>query len=154
MTSLPIFFPVSSWNSNNKSQGVNQVHFGFLVTYWYKIMENMKKKNPERRVTRMVQGIVGCKWSLHILEMIRKGVCRPGALSRSIEGLSTKVLNERLTKMMRFGIIEKHSYPEIPPRVEYALTDFGRRIAVILDAIETLQEEIDSETGLDKELRS
>ncbi len=118
------------------------------------MMKDLKKKNGEWRVIRMMEEIIGCKWSLHILGMIRKGICRPGALSRSIEGLSTKVLNERLTKMMRFGIIEKHSYPEIPPRVEYELTDFGGRIAVILDAIETLQEEMDSETGIEKELMS
>jgi DNA-binding HxlR family transcriptional regulator len=109
------------------------------------------KENPSFRASRMVEEIVGCKWSLHILARIRNGTCRPGALSRSIEGLSTKVLNERLAKMVRFGILEKHSYPEIPPRVEYTLTGFGSRIAGILDAIEDLQKEMDSESEVERE---
>jgi DNA-binding HxlR family transcriptional regulator len=54
-------------------------------------------------------------------------------------GLTTKVLNECLVRLTQFGIIEKQSYPEIPPRVEYRLTPFGQEFAVILDQIEALQ---------------
>lgn len=89
----------------------------------------------------MVEDIVGCKWSLVVLQGIRGGTNRPGAIQRSIEGLSTKVLNERLTKMTRYGILEKHSYPELPPRVEYRLTPFGEKFASILDQIEALEAE-------------
>ncbi|MBM3394901.1 MAG: helix-turn-helix transcriptional regulator [Betaproteobacteria bacterium] len=90
-------------------------------------------------VAGMVESIVGCKWSLHVLQAVRQGVYRPGALQRSMAGLSTKVLNERLRKLARFGILEKIQYAEVPPRVEYHMTDFGRRFAVILDDIEALQ---------------
>ena len=89
----------------------------------------------------MVESIIGCKWSLQVLSQVRNGTNRPGAMVRTTEGLTTKVLNERLAKMLRFGILEKVSYPEIPPRVEYRFTEFGRRFLKVLDAIEALQRE-------------
>jgi DNA-binding HxlR family transcriptional regulator len=95
-------------------------------------------------VARMVEDIVGCKWSLAVLGAVRGGVRRPGAIEHSIEGLSKKVLNERLTKLVRYGILAKTSYAELPPRVEYSLTSFGARFCGILDDIEALQREIDA----------
>lgn len=90
----------------------------------------------------MVEDIIGCKWSLSVLEMVQKGVNRPGAMERSVDGLTTKVLNERLRKLVHFGILRKTIFAEVPPRVEYDLTEFGDRFVKILDAIETLQNEI------------
>ena len=90
-------------------------------------------------VGAMVESIIGCKWSLLVLQMVRSGINRPGALVRSAEGLTTKVLNERLAKMLRFGILSRRAYPEVPPRVEYALTPFGERFVEILDAVERLK---------------
>jgi DNA-binding HxlR family transcriptional regulator len=100
----------------------------------------------------MVEDIVGCKWSLAVLAAVRHGVCRPGALEHSIEGLSKKVLNERLSKLVRFGILDKHAYPEIPPRVEYQLTPFGAKFCGVLDGIDALQREIDSRSAGDSTL--
>ncbi len=91
----------------------------------------------------MVESIVGCKWSLHVLAQIRGGVNRPGALVRSAEGLTQKVLTERLNKMLRFGILRKHSFPEVPPRVEYEFTPFGRRFLKLLDEVDRLQRELE-----------
>ena len=65
---------------------------------------------------------------------------------RSVEGLSTKVLNSCLRKNIEFGILERIAYPEIPPRVEYVLTPFGKKFIRILDELEKLQDEIESET--------
>jgi DNA-binding HxlR family transcriptional regulator len=62
--------------------------------------------------------------------------------------LSAKVLNERLRKLTRYGILDKHSYPEVPPRVEYRLTEFGGRFAALLDNISNLQEDLDR--GVDR----
>ncbi len=95
------------------------------------------------KVARMVEDIVGCKWSLAVLGAVRGGVCRPGAMEHAIDGLSKKVLNERLAKLVRFGILDKHAYPEMPPRVEYRLTAFGDRFCGLLDGIDALQREID-----------
>ena len=94
-------------------------------------------------VSRMVEDIVGCKWSLAVLGAVRGGVCRPGAMEHAIDGLSKKVLNERLNKLVRFGILEKHAYPELPSRVEYRFTPFGDKFCAVLDGIEALQREID-----------
>ena len=104
-------------------------------------MSGQKKKKPEIPVSRMVEDIFGCKWSLSVLTMIRQGIQRPGLLQRSIEGISTKVLNERLSKLVRYEILEKKSYPEVPPKVEYRLTGFGQRFIAILDQIDALENE-------------
>jgi DNA-binding HxlR family transcriptional regulator len=94
-------------------------------------------------VARMVEDIVGCKWSLAVLGAVRDGVYRPGAMEHAIDGLSKKVLNERLNKLVRFGILERQAYPELPPRVEYRFTPFGDRFRRVLDGIDALQREID-----------
>jgi DNA-binding HxlR family transcriptional regulator len=94
-------------------------------------------------VARMVEDIVGCKWSLAVLGAVRGGVCRPGALENAIEGLSKKVLNERLSKLVRYGILQKQAYAEMPPRTEYRLTPFGTKFCGLLDGIDVLQREIE-----------
>jgi DNA-binding HxlR family transcriptional regulator len=94
-------------------------------------------------VASMVEDVIGCKWTLHVLAQIRAGVNRPGAIVRSHPGLTTKVLNERLRKLVRFGILKRHSFPEIPPRVEYELTDIGRRFLPILDSVQELQRQLE-----------
>lgn len=91
----------------------------------------------------MVEDVVGCKWSLAVLGAVRGGVRRPGAMEHAIEGLSKKVLNERLRKLVRFGVLEKRIYPEVPPRVEYRLTRFGERFATLMDGVDALQRELD-----------
>lgn len=102
--------------------------------------ESEGKNSPRRPpVARMVEDIVGCKWSLEVLGAVRGGIARPGAIQRSIDGLSTKVMNERLAKMLRYGILRKDTFAELPPRVEYRLTAFGRRFVVILDEIDRLE---------------
>ncbi len=94
-------------------------------------------------VARMVEDIVGCKWSLAVLGAVRGDVRRPGALEHAIEGLSKKVLSERLSKLVRFGILEKQAFAELPPRVEYRFTPFGDKFLRVLDSIEALQHEVD-----------
>lgn len=101
-----------------------------------------EKISKKIEVKSMVENIVGCKWSLTVIDLIKNGINRPGAMQREIEGLTTKVLNERLRKLVRFGIAEKTIFPEIPPRVEYNLTEFGEKFIKILEAIEELEEEI------------
>ncbi len=94
----------------------------------------------------MVESIYGCKWSLTVYQLLANGVNRPGEMVRSVEGLSTKVLNSCLRKNVEFGIIERIAYPEIPPRVEYVVTPFGGKFIRILGELENLQHEIESET--------
>jgi DNA-binding HxlR family transcriptional regulator len=94
---------------------------------------------------KMVEDILGCKWSLTVLQLVRQGICRPGQMERSVEGLTTKVLNERLRKLTHYKILQRHAYPEIPPRVEYCLTPFGEKFISILDKLAELDEELQNE---------
>lgn len=64
-------------------------------------------------------------------------------MEHSVEGLSAKVLNERLRKLVRYEVLLRESYPEIPPRVEYRLSPFGKRLVAILEAIKELDNSID-----------
>lgn len=122
-------------------------------------------KSKEKRVARnvikneifnIVEEILGCKWAVVIIGLIKDGIKRPGAMTKNVEGLSAKVLNERLSKMVQTGVLKKHSYPEIPPRVEYEFTDFGKRLIKILQDLEDLQQYYEPnkylKTNKDKEL--
>lgn len=103
-------------------------------------------KPPRLPVSRMVEDVVGCKWTLTILQLVRQGTRRPGVMERSVAGLTMKVLNERLRKLVNYGILERCAYAEIPPRVEYELTPFGQKFARILDAIAELEADDDHHT--------
>lgn len=95
-------------------------------------------------VAAMVESIVGCKWSVRLIGLIAGECCRPSALLRSCPGLSAKVMNERLRKLTRFGIVERTVHGERPPvEVEYRLTPFGGRFMRILDEVRRLQESVD-----------
>lgn len=101
--------------------------------------------NPTPNTARMVETIYGCKWSLTVYQLLADGINRPGKMVRSVEGLTTKVLNGCLKKNTEFGILERIAYPEVPPRVEYKVTPFGTRFIRILDELEELQRELESE---------
>ncbi|MBD2102507.1 helix-turn-helix transcriptional regulator [Leptolyngbya sp. FACHB-261] len=96
-------------------------------------------------VAEVVEAVFGCKWSLRILGLIRRGVCRPGAIERELEGLTPKVGNYYFRRMVSLGILERVVYPEVPPHVEYQLTDFGLRFMPILDSIEELQRQLEAQ---------
>ena len=104
----------------------------------------ISRKSPPERSARMVETIYGCKWSLTVYQLLACGVQRPGEMVRSVEGLSTKVLNQCLKKNIEFGILDKVIYNELPPRVEYQVTEFGQKFLHILDELEKLQQEIDA----------
>lgn len=102
------------------------------------------KKTAPSESAKMVATIYGCKWSLTVYQLLADGINRPGEMVRSIDGLTTKVLNQCLRKNTEFGILERISYHELPPRVEYQVTDFGSKFMKILDQLEQLQDEIDN----------
>ena len=93
----------------------------------------------------MVEAIFRCKWSLTVYQLLANGINRPGAMVRTVEGLTTKVLNECLRKNIDFGIIERIAYNEVPPRVEYVVTTFGEKFIRLLNGLEELQSEIENE---------
>ena len=102
------------------------------------------RKLPPEKSARMVETIYGCKWSLTVYKLLSQGINRPGEMVRRAEGLSTKVLNVCLKRNVEFGILERHSFNEVPPRVEYNVTTFGQKFLKILDELEELQDEINT----------
>ena len=116
-------------------------------------MLKTEEKRTERkigppRVGSLIQMVAGCKWSLTVFELIRRGVVRPGAMVRSVEGLSPKALNECTRRLLDFELVEKQSFPEVPPRVEYSLTSKGDRLLEIFDAMDRLEGELGTDPGL------
>ena len=112
-------------------------------------MPSPKKKQISQavpNVAEVIEAVFGCKWSLRILELIRQGVYRPGAIQRKLEGLTPKVQNYYFRRMTELGILERVVYPAVPPHVEYRLTDFGLRFMPILDSIRELQYELEADS--------
>ena len=105
--------------------------------------EIFSRKSPPIKSARMVEEIYGCKWSLTVYQLLAHGVNRPGEMVRSVEGLTTKVLNQCLRRNLKFGILEKHVFNELPLRVEYRVTPFGERFMAILEQLESLQDDLE-----------
>ena len=103
-----------------------------------------QKKIPTIPISEVTAVMVGCKWSMSIFARISEGIKRPGQIQKSIDGLSTKVMNQCLRKHLEFSILERREFPEIPPRVEYTITPFGNKFIRILEAIHDLDAEIRS----------
>lgn len=79
--------------------------------------------------------ILRCKWTLAILDRIAMGSARPAELERGLDGLTAKVLHDRLGKLERYGLLDKHTYDETPPRTVYSLTERGRKLAGLLEEL-------------------
>ena len=99
-----------------------------------------KEKLPARPVATTVQ-LIGSKWKLLILRNLRMRPWRFNELRRDLEGVSQKVLTDSLRAMEDDGIITRTVYPEVPPRVEYALSPLGESMGPILDAMAKWGEE-------------
>jgi DNA-binding HxlR family transcriptional regulator len=94
-----------------------------------------KEELPECPVATTVQ-LIGSKWKLLILRNLLKRPWRFNELKKSLEGISQKVLTDSLRSMEADGIITRTVYPEVPPRVEYALNDLGQSMRPIIMAME------------------
>lgn len=99
----------------------------------------------ERATYRRLEDVVGCKWSSAVVAAIGRGVRRPGALERYIPGISKKVLNERLRKLLAYGLITRTEFnDENRPHVEYRLTGAGRKLAAVLERLREVQRELEA----------
>jgi DNA-binding HxlR family transcriptional regulator len=77
--------------------------------------------------------VLGRRWSLHILKNLStKEVIRFNELKRSLAGISSTVLSERLLELEREGLVMKKIYAEVPPRVEYTITPQAKELEVII----------------------
>lgn len=79
--------------------------------------------------------VIGKKWTVLILRDLRRGTKRFNELLNSLEGISPKTLSERLKDLEEDAVIHREVYPEIPPRVEYSLTEKGRSLNGIMEAM-------------------
>ncbi len=77
--------------------------------------------------------MIANKWKILILRDLLTGTKRYNELTRSVVGISAKVLTENLRELESDGIIERKVYPEVPPKVEYYLTDKGNDLRPIID---------------------
>lgn len=99
-------------------------------------------------VAAVVENVVGCKWSVRLLQLCAEDHRRPSAFLRACPGLSAKVMNERLRKMTGLGILKRTVFGEKPPvEVEYRLTPFGCRFMRILEEVRRLQDAVDRGTA-------
>ena len=99
-------------------------------------MRSKKDILPECPVATTVS-LIGSKWKLLIMRNLLARPWRFNELQKSIDGISQKALTEALRSMEADGIVIRTAYPEVPPRVEYALTELGESMRPIIKSMES-----------------
>ena len=94
----------------------------------------MKKELPACPV-EITMGLIGDKWKVLIIRDLLTGTKRFGELKKSLNGLTQKVLTNNLRQMEASGLVNRKVYAEVPPRVEYSLTETGWSLKPILDSM-------------------
>lgn len=95
----------------------------------------VKSNLDESCILNQALTLMADKWTLLILMALMQGTKRNSELQRQINGISPKMLTQTLKTLMSYGMIERKVYPEVPPRVEYYLTAFGKSTADPLIAL-------------------
>jgi len=106
-----------------------------------------------RAIERTLE-VIGGKWTVQILRDLFEGTRRFGQLQQSLGGVSPKMLIARLRELEERGLVTRTLYPEIPPRVEYSLTDDGRTLRPIIDAMADWGQTHGEHIGLDRTQRA
>ncbi len=96
--------------------------------------------------------IIGDKWKVLILRDLIDGTKRFGELKKSISSISQKVLTQQLRSMENDNLILRKVYPEVPPKVEYSLTETGHSLKIILDAMAMWGEQYKKKIAIDRDL--
>ncbi|MCI8970034.1 MAG: helix-turn-helix transcriptional regulator [Oscillibacter sp.] len=91
--------------------------------------------------------LISDKWKVLILRDLLPGTRRFGELKRSLSGVSQKVLTAQLRQMEDSGLLTRTVYPEVPPRVEYTLTELGSSLRPVLEALRDWGEEYQAKNG-------
>jgi DNA-binding HxlR family transcriptional regulator len=108
---------------------------GFMA-YNRKMTLDCDINSSENCALEAALSIIGGKWKLKIYKALRNGGnIRFSAIHKSLEDISEKTLTAQLREMENDGVITRTSYPEIPPRVEYALTDLGTQLEPVFDSL-------------------
>ena len=103
-------------------------------------MEQQKKDLPACPVETTLT-LISDKWKVLILRDLMPGARRFGELKKSLGGVSQKVLTAQLREMEGSGLLTRTVYPEVPPHVEYTLTELVRSLKPVLDAMQAWGEE-------------
>jgi DNA-binding HxlR family transcriptional regulator len=93
-----------------------------------------KEELPECPVATTV-ALIGSKWKLLIIRNLLQRPWRFNELKKNLDGISQKVITDSLRSMEEDGLITRKVYPEVPPRVEYALSDLGQSLRPVLDSM-------------------
>jgi DNA-binding HxlR family transcriptional regulator len=96
----------------------------------------MTISNETCPVCRTAEIVCG-KWTLLVIRDLAEGRSRFCELERSLHGISPRTLSLRLRALEEEGIVERQTFPEVPPRVEYALTDKGRALVPLIEDMRT-----------------
>jgi DNA-binding HxlR family transcriptional regulator len=83
----------------------------------------------------LVKEVLYGKWKIHLIYFISQGIKRPGELQRRIPGATRRVLNVQLNQLEEHELISKRIYAELPPKVEYSLTDLGQSVLPVVTAL-------------------
>ena len=78
--------------------------------------------------SRQLLSVIGDKWSLLIFPLLAERRMRNAELLRAIEGISQKMLTQTLRRLEAYRLVERHDYGEVPPRVDYSLTELGKSL--------------------------
>ena len=92
--------------------------------------------------------LISSKWKVLIVRDLLAGTKRFGELRRSVGNVSQKVLTAQLREMEEDGLVDRKVYPEVPPRVEYSLTELGRSLEPVLSALWTWGEGYKAQSSL------
>ncbi len=83
----------------------------------------------------LVKEVLYGKWKIHLLYFISEGIKRPGELQRKIPGATRRVLNVQLNQLEEHELIDKKIYAELPPKVEYLLSELGQSVLPVIMAL-------------------
>ena len=86
--------------------------------------------------SRDILDLIGSKWAMLLVCLLREGPLRNGVLKRKIDGISQKMLTKTLRDLERHGIVQRIDFAEVPPRVEYKLTRLGQSLSTLVLQIE------------------
>jgi DNA-binding HxlR family transcriptional regulator len=96
------------------------------------------KANPYNGVcpSRQILALIGSKWSMLVVCLLRAGPLRSGVIRRRLDGISQKMLTQTLRELERHGIVKRIDHAEVPPHVEYQLTRLGQSLAALVQQLE------------------
>ena len=96
-------------------------------------MDKLTARNVQNCPVTATMGVIGGKWKLLIMYVIVNDINRFGKMSMVLKGISKQMLTTQLRELENDGILERKIYPEIPPRVEYFLTEKGRSLLPVIE---------------------